>query len=318
MNNSEDFPTLPTYQAAVEHYESRTPYKRGRNKGLRPLGFVRRYDRSQIRMEGNVVVCRYYNTDVIRFLPDNTIVLDHGGHQTPSTAEMINFVLHQRWNTKPWEGAVQKIRGKFYLRDIKDPKVNHRFDKPITITSDNVVCGGGVEFKQVLNQKLMGQIRKYYADSGFMEMVQYIVQMNPVMRRDDFDKNGRPNLDVSKLTNYFANKAMQNREDFFDELNEAIGVKDEQKRLELYLPLAEQLVLSSSLYHWDRGSQQYIFLNDFKKARELFYDLCRFQYSTVLFKSEMVEQGNILRDDNIRYVEFGSAGYALPFEVETI
>lgn len=325
MNNSDDFPTLPTYQAAVDHHNSRTPYKRGKNKGLRPLGFVRRYDRSQIRMEGEVVVCRYYNSDIIRFYPDNSIVLDHCHFESPSTMECMNRILYQRFKLPNiWGGhggrsgsqPVSKIGGKFYLQDIKDPSIKHRFDKPLTVTPDNEIIGGATETRYVLNQQRMAQVRKYYADSGFMEYVQYVVQMNPRLTKTEVQekqREARPILQVGNSTRYFANKAAQRRDEFFLELNIATKIQDEGERLAAFLPLAEQLVMSASDYSWVVGMDSYVYVTDLQKTKEFFYDLCRYQYNSLLFTQEVMPKGKVLVDDNSKYIQLGSE-WDLPFE----
>lgn len=326
MNNSDDFPVLPTYQAAVAHHDSRTPYKRGKNKGLRPLGFVRRYDRSQIRMEGEVVVCRFYDTDIIRFYPDNTIVLDHNGFESPSTLECMNRILYQRFKLPNiWGGygfrsgsqPVSKVRGKFYLQDIKDPSIKHRFDKPLTILPNDEIAGGATETRYVMNQKLMAQVRKYYHESGFMELVKYVVQMNPRLAKTEVQEKqqyaARPMLQVGNSTRYFANKSAQRRDEFFADLNDATKIQDETERLTAFLPLAEQLVMSASDYCWDRVVDTYIYTTDFTKSREFFYELCRYQYNYALFTQEVMPKGRVLVDDNTKYIHLGS-DWALPFE----
>ena len=324
MNNAEDFPVLSTYEDAVKHHDSRTPYKRGKNKGLRPLGFVRRYDRSQIRMEGEVVVCRYYNSDIIRFYPDNTIVLDHDGFESPSTLECMNRILYKRFKLPNiWGGSgrgsqpVSKVRGKFYLQDIKDPNIKHRFDKPLTVLPNDEIVGGATETRYVMNQKLMAQVRKYYHESGFMELVKFVVQMNPRLTKTEVQEKqqheARPVLQVGNSTRYFANKSAQRRDEFFTDLNDAVKIQDETERLTAYLPLAEQLVMSASDYSWVVGMDSYVYTTDFTKSREFFYELCRYQYNHALFTQEVMPKGKVLADDNTKYIHLGS-DWALPFE----
>ena len=325
MNNSEDFPVLPTYLDAVLHHDSRVPYKRGRNKGLRPLGFVRRYDRSQIRMEGRDVVCRFYNTDVIRFLPDNTIIISHEGYESPSTMECINRILYQRFRlTNIWgerargSQPVSKVRGKFYLQDIKDPSIKHRFDSPLTVTPDDEIIGGATEHKYVLNQQLMAQVRKYYADSKFLEYVKYYTQINSRIQKPDHTHGTaypiqKDILQLGNSTRYFANKAAQKRDDFFNELNEAARIEGEEEKIAAMMPLAEQLAMSASDYSWDRDMNCYFYITDFKQSREFFYELCRYQYNTKLFTSEVVPKGRVVAEDNNKYMQLGSE-WDLPFE----
>lgn len=323
MNNSDDFPALSTYQDAVDHHDSRTPYKRGRNKGLRPLGFTRRYDRSQIRMDGDVVVCRYYNSDIIRFYPDNTIVLDHDSFQSPSTQECMNRILYQRFGLSHiWGGTsgtqpVSKVRGKFYLQDIKDPSIKHRFDKPLTILPNDEIIGGATEQRYVLDQQLMAQVRKYYNDSKFLEYVKYYVQMHPMAPKGEVSaQEALPTLQVGNSTHYFANKAANRRDDFFRSLNLAVTYISEEDRLIAMMPLAEQLAMSSSDYRWNRNLNVYEYQTSFEKAKELFYELCRYQYNDSLFALETMPQGKVLVDDNSKYMHLGSE-WDLPWQVTT-
>ncbi len=316
MNNSDGFPSLPTYQAAVDHYNRVQPYKRGRNKGLRPLGSVRRYDRSQIRMEGGVVICRFYDTDVIKFMPDNSIVLSHGGYESPSTMDCMNWVLRDRWAQAAgwrWMGPMTTTRRKLYLRDIKDSDTVHRFEKTLTILHTDEIVGGAIESKYVLNKQLMAQVRKYYNDSKFLEYLKYFVQMNPRMHKEFLEvEKALPVLQIGNSTYYFAKKTAQRRDDFFFELNRAALIEDEGDRLAAMMPLVEQLAVSAAEYKWDRVADCYFYITDIKKAKEFFYELCRFQYSTVLFTSEQMPHGKVVTDDNIVYMNLGS-DWGVPF-----
>jgi len=57
----------------------------------------------------------------------------------------------------------------------------------------------------------------------------------------------------------------------------------------------------------------YVYITDFQKSKEFFYELCRYQYNEALFKQEVVQQGKVLVDDNSKYVQLGSE-WDLPFE----
>ena len=62
---------------------------RGRAVECRPIG-VRRRDWETIRMEGDVVCCRLYRTDVIKYHPDGVVELCTDGYQTNSTAAFMD------------------------------------------------------------------------------------------------------------------------------------------------------------------------------------------------------------------------------------
>ena len=61
---------------------------RGRAEEVRPIG-DRRRDGERIEMDGEVVACRLYQTQVVRYYPDGRIGLRIGGWSTSSTAEFM-------------------------------------------------------------------------------------------------------------------------------------------------------------------------------------------------------------------------------------
>jgi hypothetical protein len=77
---------------------------RGRACETRPIG-ERRRDWELIEMDGPVVACVLYQTQVVRYYPDGRIGVQCGGWQTPSTADFIH--IHSPWqclkrNGKLW------------------------------------------------------------------------------------------------------------------------------------------------------------------------------------------------------------------------
>jgi len=77
---------------------------RGRAVEARPIG-ERRRDWELIEMGKDVVACRLYDTQVVRYYPDGRIGVQCGGWQTPSTADFIH--THSPWqcfkrNNKLW------------------------------------------------------------------------------------------------------------------------------------------------------------------------------------------------------------------------
>ena len=95
-------PSLCNYKDALYWYNRTPPIKgNGVNAGIRPLG-----DRSKPTMqiikgehdegEFNEIKCRLYQTDVIIFYPNGSIVIDVRGHHTISTATFISYVLRER------------------------------------------------------------------------------------------------------------------------------------------------------------------------------------------------------------------------------
>lgn len=80
-----------------EHYKKMfhdTKPIRGRDEDVRPIG-NRRRDWERIEMDGDVVACRLYQTQVVRYYPDGRVGVKCDGWGTPLTAEFIH--IHSPW-----------------------------------------------------------------------------------------------------------------------------------------------------------------------------------------------------------------------------
>ena len=91
------------YQDYKNLHDSIKPI-RGRAEEVRPIG-ERRRDHECIEMDGDVVACRLYNTQVVRYYPDGRIGVGCDSWQSPLTAEFIH--THSPWqcfkrNNKLW------------------------------------------------------------------------------------------------------------------------------------------------------------------------------------------------------------------------
>lgn len=87
--STDGFKHLTNYAAAKQHHDNTKPI-RGRLEEVRPLRSNRK-DNTTIRMDGDDVVLRLYQTDMIRFHPDDSITV--GGYATKSSAEFVGGVL---------------------------------------------------------------------------------------------------------------------------------------------------------------------------------------------------------------------------------
>ena len=94
---------LHAYEYYKNLYESVKPI-RGREVEVKPIG-QRRRDWELITMQGDVVNCRLYNTDVVRYYPDGSIGLQADSWFTPLTAEFMHthspFYCYKKYN-KLW------------------------------------------------------------------------------------------------------------------------------------------------------------------------------------------------------------------------
>ena len=81
------------YQDFKNLYDAIKPI-RGRAEDVRPIG-ERRRDWERVEMDGDVVACRLYNTQVVRYYPDGRIGLRCGGWSSPLTADFAH--THSPW-----------------------------------------------------------------------------------------------------------------------------------------------------------------------------------------------------------------------------
>lgn len=80
------------YAKAVEIEAEIVPI-RGRSPECKPLDEKRNKQCVIIRREGEDVVIKAYDTDVLTYKPDGEIVVNTGGYSTVGTADIIGRVL---------------------------------------------------------------------------------------------------------------------------------------------------------------------------------------------------------------------------------
>jgi hypothetical protein len=81
--------TMPYYYDRYKAKHDSIKPIRGRATEIRPIG-ERRKDWMSIEMDGDVVACRLYNTQVVRYYPDGRIGLRCGGWTTNTTADFMH------------------------------------------------------------------------------------------------------------------------------------------------------------------------------------------------------------------------------------
>jgi len=330
--HGDDLPSISTYEGALVWYQSREPYKKGRSKGLRPLGNNRRYDRSLINVStdvnGNVgsVILSFHSAPVITFFPDNSIVLNNYGWETVGTMDFINSVLRTRFNQSQaahaayaagefgsgmskWSGVTRR-RGKLYFSDGSPANGEHRFERVLKLSADNEVTGGVSESEWVLDKPLMTRVRNHYAE--FTEYLTYYAQMASSRVASEIQVQKKLAVDKGNLR-WGSAAQIRDRDEFFYSLGLAM-LEGNEDRLALFLPLAEQLIVNAADKAYDWKMQTYKYEITPQKARDFFYDLCRYQYADSLFKKEVMEKGKVVLDENSKYVKYKSEA-TLPFAI---
>jgi hypothetical protein len=89
--NPIDVSVLRTYAEAAR-WEAEIKPIRGRSPECKPLG-DRKKTYATIRKENQDIVVRLYNTDLVRWKPDGTVIVNQGSHESNSTRAYLNAVL---------------------------------------------------------------------------------------------------------------------------------------------------------------------------------------------------------------------------------
>lgn len=146
------------YQDFKNLYDSIKPI-RGRDEDVRPIG-QRRRTWERIEMDGDVVACRLYNTQVVRYYPDGRIGVRCGGWQSPLTAEFIH--IHSPWqcfkrNNKLWVMVATQTEKYMHYPIPSNGELQFRLEG-----SHWVPVGDVVVEKRVINREKAKQARAPY------------------------------------------------------------------------------------------------------------------------------------------------------------
>ena len=301
-------PSLKTYEQAKAYAESIRPYIKGRAKGSIPLGSVRRYDRSIIRVRPDSIGLFYYSNEVIRFYPDGRKVLSHCGWPSNSTASFLGDVLgHSKF---------KQAAGKIYYADsnYKLYKLtNHLRETPLILDADNNPTSYEVESKYVLNREAFKIIKLRY--EPFVRFVRDILTLNQnVTNEFEIKSAGRKfnspektlAVDVKTVAFSRNHKNTQHsvRDEFFESVSDALKLNDVSLTLQAFYPLAFQLATSAAQARWDREAIRYEYTCTPQQAKEFFYKLLKYEFANSIFiKEEIQPTTTAVYDNNAKYVE---------------
>jgi hypothetical protein len=301
-------PSLKTYEQAKAYAESIRPYIKGRAKGSIPLGSVRRYDRSIIRVRPDSIGLFYYSNEVIRFYPDGRKVLSNCGWPSNSTASFLGDVLgHSKF---------KQAAGKIYYADsnYKLYKLtNHLRETPLILDADNNPTSYEVESKYVLNREAFKIIKLRY--EPFVRFVRDILTLNQNVTNEFESKSAGTRfnshektlaVDVKTVAFSRNHKNTQHsvRDEFFESVSDALKLNDVSLTLQAFYPLAFQLATSASQARWDREAIRYEYTCTPQQAKEFFYKLLKYEFASSIFiKEEIQPTTTAVYDNNAKYVE---------------
>ena len=301
-------PSLKTYEQAKAYAESIRPYIKGRAKGSIPLGSVRRYDRSLIKVRPDSIGLFYYSNEVIRFYPDGRKVLSNCGWPSHSTASFLGDVLgHSKF---------KQAAGKIYYADsnYKLYKLtNHLRETPLILDADNNPTSYEVESKYVLNREAFKIIKLRY--EPFVRFVRDILTLNQNVT-NEFESKAQGTrfnsqektlaVDVKTVAFSRNHKNTQHsvRDEFFESVSDALKLNDVSLTLQAFYPLAFQLATSAAQARWDREAIRYEYTCTPQQAKEFFYKLLKYEFANSIFiKEEIQPTTTAVYDNNARYVE---------------
>ena len=301
-------PSLKTYEQAKAYAESIRPYIKGRAKGSIPLGSVRRYDRSIIRVRPDSIGLFYYSNEVIRFYPDGRKVLSNCGWPSNSTASFLGDVLgHSKF---------KQAAGKIYYADsnYKLYKLtNHLRETPLILDADNNPTSYEVESKYVLNREAFKIIKLRY--EPFVRFVRDILTLNQNVTNEFESKSAGTRfnsqektlaVDVKTVAFSRNHKNTQHsvRDEFFESVSDALKLNDVSLTLQAFYPLAFQLATSAAQARWDREAIRYEYTCTPQQAKEFFYKLLKYEFANSIFiKEEIQPTTTAVYDNNAKYVE---------------
>lgn len=169
--NTWDIPYLPNYEAAAMR-EAKVKPIRGDANNTKPLGNNRKRKWYNIRREETGsqtppdIVVHMHSTDIIRYKPDGTVIVNNGGWASQSTHDMFGAVLGLFVRTFAGtaridchyvpEGQVEPIMGEFPMpsnTNITLRKVNGHW------TTSDV----SMPTRYRVNRKATNKVRKQYA-----------------------------------------------------------------------------------------------------------------------------------------------------------
>jgi hypothetical protein len=102
-----DVRTFNNYTQASE-WEKQVKPIRGSNPPLKPLG-KRNKKHINIRREGDDILVRLYQTDVVTYKPDGSIIINPSGYSTQSTVKLMYAVL-------PWGPNPHLFKDRVWMR----------------------------------------------------------------------------------------------------------------------------------------------------------------------------------------------------------
>ena len=332
---ADGIPELKTYDMALHHFDAVRPYQKNSNhSGEKPWGTNRRYVRSLIEkrtVDGveNVIVCRYYGTDVIFYFPDGTIKLSQAHNvKRNNDGEIVQYI----WDSvstglviKAGLGSFQPNPNHYFLDRIyrtrsqnyymDNNKQYHLIKAGITILPNGEVEGATDEYVHTLRKTKMAELRKKY--KSFIDYGDLILKFSSdvSINDKDFAEDRNPYKKLTTETYAFRHRNVEEyvdvRASWFTALDAAVELTDENERADAFFPLFQAVAVHAAKREWLHNDaaalagMRWRLICEPVKFREYVYELIRYEYAYELFDKEVASKGKPASAANQNYVGFG-------------
>ena len=311
---ADNIPRLTTYQEAFIHHNAVKPFSKGASEGKKPLGLNRRYDRTQIRFESGNVIVKYYETDIATYHNGGGFTFSVGGWNSISTVQILQELLGVE--------KFAKRNGKAYYFD--------GMGRAFLIGSKLKVFPCGTvdtedmtnETRHVVDKEKFKALKERFAVfTDYAKTVTSLTLGGKGIGMDLCRGGYKPDhyqprsarymltCDTTQI-NYHTKQQAYLRNEFFEEVNDAMEIKDEGARMEVMLPLVEFLSFSASTDYDQRilpdNDREYVWKMDNKRLIYFFNELLKFQYQKEVLTLEEVPIGTIQHDSNRKYREYST------------
>ena len=296
----ENLDSMPDYATALNIYNARKPYIKGKYKGERPLGKNRKHDRSRIELdkEGNIVV-KHWQTNIITYKPNGDIVLTCGGWSSISTAQIMQELLGV--------DKICRVNCKIYYRHNNE---FHYVSNGLLIEPDGSPLFSNNEYVHKPKLEVLKKYRKQYA--FFSEYAKQVLTMSSDFRANttnhstpSFEGETLKEWYMAPLLNTSNRHDMKARERARDSLFgylDSLSVKAEEDRL---LPMYELLapvtyMMGANHYRYLTGVVQW--QCNYAQFKRGFENLLKHQYGSEIFEQVLASKKSPVRDPNAKYI----------------
>ena len=301
-------PRLTCYADALEYYNSIKPYnKAGEHAGMRPLG-VRRYNQCLIQKQQENIALTLYGFSVVRFTPDNKLIIDACGYHTVTTVDFLNHVCADNGALRFFSKVRKVIHAclDWYGLTIYHPLP---YNKPVTydIEKRSIVNPEPI-FRYRANVRETKRMLANYApfldycktaitlmSDSQGRCVQREAQAKLIEMRNSAGVGSSGNTYYTRFYTFDTLRnpaiAREHRTMFFATLDKALVDNNHAMTYLLFIRLCSSL----------DGKYYYTY----EDMKQLFINLLKFQYPHLLFRREEVQPTtHAISDDNAVFVNY--------------